>query len=221
VTLAPPVVCRGCQHTAVRAQYRDARGIACDREALAQVLSGRRARDHRPVAIPFLEGPRRAELRQVRRDDIAFLQYTGGTTGVAKGAMLTHRNLVANMQQSSAWLGTNVKSSRRGDHHHRAAAVPHLRADGELPGLHEVRRPEHLITNPRDMPGFVKELQASIPFTASPASTRCSTACSTRPASTSSISAAAPDPGRRHGRAARGRRALEAGHRAPWSRPTA
>jgi long-chain acyl-CoA synthetase len=41
--------------------------------------------------------------------DIAFLQYTGGTTGVAKGAMLTHRNLVANMQQASAWLGQNVK----------------------------------------------------------------------------------------------------------------
>src|SRR5690606_28122653 len=39
-------------------------------------------------------------------DDIAFLQYTGGTTGVAKGAMLTHRNLVANMQQAAAWIGT-------------------------------------------------------------------------------------------------------------------
>src|SRR5690606_31738290 len=37
--------------------------------------------------------------------DIAFLQYTGGTTGAAKGAMLTHRNMVANMQQASAWLG--------------------------------------------------------------------------------------------------------------------
>ena len=55
--------------------------------------------------------------------------------------MLTHRNLVANMQQAAAWIGTNVQV-RRGDHHHRAAAVPHLRVDGERPGLHEVRRPQ-------------------------------------------------------------------------------
>src|SRR3546814_8484816 len=49
----------------------------------------------------------RQELPEVSisHDDIAFLQYTGGTTGVAKGAMLTHRNLVANMQQASAWVG--------------------------------------------------------------------------------------------------------------------
>ncbi|MCX5511826.1 AMP-binding protein, partial [Pseudomonas sp. BJa3] len=40
--------------------------------------------------------------------DIAFLQYTGGTTGVAKGAMLTHRNLVANMQQAGVWVGTGL-----------------------------------------------------------------------------------------------------------------
>src|SRR5688572_22531107 len=46
---------------------------------------------------------------EISPDDIAFLQYTGGTTGVAKGAMLTHRNLVANMQQASAWVGANAK----------------------------------------------------------------------------------------------------------------
>ena len=44
----------------------------------------------------------------IGHDDIAFLQYTGGTTGVAKGAMLTHRNMVANMQQASAWIGTDA-----------------------------------------------------------------------------------------------------------------
>ena len=45
-------------------------------------------------------------------DDIAFLQYTGGTTGVAKGAMLTHRNMVANVLQSAAWIGTNARPGR-------------------------------------------------------------------------------------------------------------
>jgi long-chain acyl-CoA synthetase len=46
---------------------------------------------------------------QLSHDDIAFLQYTGGTTGVAKGAMLTHGNMVANMMQAGAWIGTNAK----------------------------------------------------------------------------------------------------------------
>ena len=41
-------------------------------------------------------------------DDIAFLQYTGGTTGVAKGAMLTHGNLVANVQQLAAWIARDL-----------------------------------------------------------------------------------------------------------------
>ncbi|MFX6292574.1 AMP-binding protein, partial [Acinetobacter baumannii] len=41
-------------------------------------------------------------------EDIAFLQYTGGTTGVAKGAMLTHRNMIANMLQAAAWLGDRI-----------------------------------------------------------------------------------------------------------------
>jgi len=100
----------------------------------------------------------------LRSDDIAFLQYTGGTTGVAKGAMLTHRNLVANMQQASAWIGTNVKPG----HEIIITALPlyhifALTANGlvfmKFGGLN------HMITNPRDMPGFVKELK-SVPFTA-------------------------------------------------------
>jgi len=48
----------------------------------------------------------------IQPDDIAFLQYTGGTTGVAKGAMLTHRNLVANMQQASIWVGSKAGRAR-------------------------------------------------------------------------------------------------------------
>ena len=97
-------------------------------------------------------------------DDIAFLQYTGGTTGVSKGAMLTHRNLVSNMQQASSWIGTNVQLGKEVI----VTALPlyhifALTANGlvfmKFGGLN------YLITNPRDMPGFVKEL-SSIPFTA-------------------------------------------------------
>ncbi|MDB6164696.1 MAG: fadD, partial [Xanthomonadaceae bacterium] len=96
--------------------------------------------------------------------DIAFLQYTGGTTGVAKGAMLTHRNLVANMQQAAAWIGTTVRPGEE----LIVTALPlyhifALTANGlvfmNLGGLN------YLITNPRDMRGFVKEL-SKIPFTA-------------------------------------------------------
>ncbi|KIQ96146.1 long-chain fatty acid--CoA ligase [Lysobacter sp. A03] len=97
-------------------------------------------------------------------EDIAFLQYTGGTTGVAKGAMLTHRNMVANMQQASAWVGTNVTLGQE----IIITALPlyhifALTANGlvfmKFGGLN------HMITNPRDMPGFVKELK-KVPFTA-------------------------------------------------------
>ncbi|HBN54620.1 MAG TPA: long-chain-fatty-acid--CoA ligase, partial [Stenotrophomonas sp.] len=95
----------------------------------------------------------------VSHDDIAFLQYTGGTTGVAKGAMLTHRNLVANMQQASAWISASgVKAGEEVI----ITALPlyhifALTANGlvfmKLGGLN------YLITNPRDMKGFVKELR--------------------------------------------------------------
>jgi len=90
--------------------------------------------------------------------DIAFLQYTGGTTGAAKGAMLTHRNMVANMQQASAWLGDLLRPGEEVI----VTALPlyhifALTANGlvfmKFGGLN------HLITNPRDMPGFVKELR--------------------------------------------------------------
>ena len=97
-------------------------------------------------------------------EDIAFLQYTGGTTGVAKGAMLTHGNLVANMQQASAWLGTNVKPGA--EHiitalplYHIFALTANCLVFMKFGGLN------HLITNPRDMAGFVKTL-SRIPFTA-------------------------------------------------------
>ena len=101
----------------------------------------------------------------IDHDDIAFLQYTGGTTGVAKGAMLTHRNLVANMQQAGAWIAA---SSVKPGEEVIITALPlyhifSLTANGlvfmKLGGLN------YLITNPRDMPGFIKELKG-IRFTA-------------------------------------------------------
>jgi len=94
---------------------------------------------------------------EVGHEDIAYLQYTGGTTGVAKGAVLTHGNIIANLQQAHAWIG------------------PHLNEGGEviitaLPLYHifsltancltffKIGATNVLITNPRDIPGFVKEM---------------------------------------------------------------
>ena len=100
----------------------------------------------------------------IRSTDIAFLQYTGGTTGVAKGAMLTHRNLVANMQQASAWIGTNVIPGKEIiitalPLYHIFALTSNCLVFMKFGGLN------YLITNPRDMPGFVAELK-KIRFTA-------------------------------------------------------
>ncbi|MCC4596594.1 long-chain fatty acid--CoA ligase [Xanthomonas campestris pv. phormiicola] len=96
----------------------------------------------------------------IEPDDIAFLQYTGGTTGVAKGAMLTHRNLVANMLQAGAWIAATGKLEEGKEVIITALPLYHifaLTANGlvfmKLGGLN------HLISNPRDMPGFVKELR--------------------------------------------------------------
>jgi long-chain acyl-CoA synthetase len=94
---------------------------------------------------------------QLGHSDLAFLQYTGGTTGVAKGAMLTHGNMVANMQQSSLWMASRIKPGEEiiitalPLYHIFALTVNclvFLKAGGT----------NVLITNPRDMPGFVKEL---------------------------------------------------------------
>ena len=97
-------------------------------------------------------------------DDIAFLQYTGGTTGVAKGAMLTHRNMVANMQQASAWIDQNLELGNETI----ITALPlyhifALTANGLV--FMKIGGHNYLITNPRDMPGFVNELR-DVRFTA-------------------------------------------------------
>src|SRR5207342_3316203 len=92
--------------------------------------------------------------------DIAFLQYTGGTTGVAKGAMLTHRNLVANMQQSSAWICKDCVPGKEIiitalPLYHIFALTSNCLVFMKFGGLN------YLITNPRDMKAFVKELATS------------------------------------------------------------
>lgn len=118
-----------------------------------------------PNAIRFRDALTLGRLHTLPRidiepDDIAFLQYTGGTTGVAKGAMLTHRNLVANMLQAGAWISATGKLEEGKEVIITALPLYHifaLTANGlvfmKLGGLN------HLISNPRDMPGFVKELQ--------------------------------------------------------------
>jgi long-chain acyl-CoA synthetase len=120
---------------------------------------------HMPQAVRFREALSRGAAHALvpvalSHDDIAFLQYTGGTTGVAKGAMLTHGNMIANMLQAGAWVGSNSKPGEEVI----ITALPlyhifSLCANGlvftRLGGLN------WLITNPRDMPGFVKELKKS------------------------------------------------------------
>ncbi|ANB17660.1 long-chain-fatty-acid--CoA ligase [Dokdonella koreensis] len=101
---------------------------------------------------------------EIASGDIAFLQYTGGTTGVAKGAMLTHRNIVANMLQAYSWISTRL---REGEEviitalplYHIFALTANYLVFVKMGGTN------YLITNPRDMPGFVREIR-KLRFTA-------------------------------------------------------
>ncbi len=118
-----------------------------------------------PQAVRFKDALARGAAHQlapvqVGHDDTAFLQYPGGTTGVAKGAMLTHGNMIANMLQSGAWFAAKIRPGEETI----VTALPlyhifaltcncfiFLRFGGK----------SLLITNPRDMPAFVKELAQS------------------------------------------------------------
>ena len=104
-----------------------------------------------------------AEQAAARRaDDVAFLQYTGGTTGVSKGATLLHRNILANVLQNDAWLQPALKKPPIVDNMIIVCALPlyHVFALTAcyLLGL-RAGGTNLLIPNPRDMAGFVKELQ--------------------------------------------------------------
>ena len=95
---------------------------------------------------------------EVGHDDIAFLQYTGGTTGVAKGAALTHSNMVANLLQAHSWASEDLKEGvelvvTALPLYHIFALTANALFTMKL-GAHAL-----LITNPRDMPGFVKSLK--------------------------------------------------------------
>ncbi|AGA85893.1 long-chain-fatty-acid--CoA ligase FadD1 [Stutzerimonas stutzeri] len=92
-----------------------------------------------------------------KSDDVAVLQYTGGTTGVAKGAMLTHRNIVANMLQCKALMGSNLNDGSEVliaplPLYHIYAFTFHCMAM-MLSGNHNI-----LISNPRDLPAMIKDL---------------------------------------------------------------
>ncbi len=101
---------------------------------------------------------------EVVGEDLAFLQYTGGTTGVSKGAMLTHRNMVANLEQVAGCIGPVLSPGKE----FIVTALPlyHIFAlTANCLTFMKYGGTNLLITNPRDMPNFVKEL-GKYPFTA-------------------------------------------------------
>jgi long-chain acyl-CoA synthetase len=97
----------------------------------------------------------------IKPDDVAFLQYTGGTTGVSKGATLLHRNVVANVLQNEAWLQPALSKGKQVERLTIVTALPlyHIFALTAC-GLLGTRIGAMclLITNPRDIPAFVKDL---------------------------------------------------------------
>ena len=121
-----------------------------------------------PGAVPFTRALKEGTGKTLRtatpgRGDVAFLQYTGGTTGVAKGAMLSHGNVVANLQQTSAWIGGQFEPGREVlvtalPLYHIFSLVANCLTGMKYGALNV------LITNPRDMPAFVKTI-AKLGFT--------------------------------------------------------
>jgi long-chain acyl-CoA synthetase len=117
-----------------------------------------------PSAVPFNTVLARGATASMRpsgctHDDIAFLQYTGGTTGVAKGAMLTHRNILANLEQVRAWMEGPLLANQRPVRivtplplYHIFSLTSNCLAFMKMGGCNI------LVPNPRDIPGFVRLL---------------------------------------------------------------
>jgi len=121
-----------------------------------------------PGAIRFRDALSRGaghtwEDPRVTQDDVAFLQYTGGTTGGAKAAVLTHRNLLANQEQFMAQVKNTLGEDRQSV---IIAALPLYHVFSltvNCIGFFRFGAHNVLITNPRDVPGFVKELDRAKP----------------------------------------------------------
>ena len=118
---------------------------------------------HVPFNTAMKEGAARTfKPAQVAADDVAFLQYTGGTTGVSKGATLLHRNVLANVAQNALWVESAFIKKPRPERLVYVCPLPlyHIYAltVNALTGMQQGAQ-NILIPNPRDIPGFVKELQ--------------------------------------------------------------
>ncbi len=100
---------------------------------------------------------------ELQGSDLAYLQYTGGTTGVSKGAMLTHRNMIANLEQNSAWMGGKLRE--RQEVVVTALPLYHIFSlTVNCWTMMKIGSHILLITNPKDMKGFLREI-SQYPFT--------------------------------------------------------
>jgi long-chain acyl-CoA synthetase len=116
-----------------------------------------------PNALSFKDALAKGDANRVKtpsvsHKDLAFLQYTGGTTGVSKGAELTHGNIVANMLQAREWIKNSVKLGEEIiitplPLYHIFSLTANFLVFASIGGLNV------LITNPKDVPGFIKELK--------------------------------------------------------------
>ena len=120
-----------------------------------------------PQAVPFNTALAQGRTRALARpalspDDVAFLQYTGGTTGVSKGATLLHRNIVANVLQNDAWLQPLLEGKPKDEQLLIVCALPLYHIFALTVCFLLAARAggcNLLIPNPRDIPGFIKELK--------------------------------------------------------------
>ncbi|NML42198.1 long-chain-fatty-acid--CoA ligase [Ramlibacter sp. G-1-2-2] len=119
-----------------------------------------------PNAVRFKDAIARGQkgtLRkpEIRPDDVAVLQYTGGTTGVSKGAVLLHRNVIANVLQSEAWNAPVMEKVPKGEQSTGVCALPLYHIFAFTVGMMLSLRTGAqliLIPNPRDLPAVLKEL---------------------------------------------------------------